>query len=311
VWQLGPTPGRAQQTPPIEREGRVETSDGLTLSYRVVGESPDTVVVVHGGPGAGMGSILPHLAPLADSLTVIFFDQRGGGRSSLPADLTLLAPEGFGADLEAVRRFFALERMQVVAHSFGAIVVAHYLRDHPDRIERLVLLGATGPKRADAAVVARAAADTAAAADPGRAEVLQRLLSGTADDPAAACRAYESLGDPTGEGPWRGTACDMPPAAIAYYFAHTAQLGPAAYGDWDYTRSLAAVPALVLVVHGEMDDAYAPLDRAWARAFSRARLWTISGAGRAAIAERPAVVWAGILRFFRGHWPSDARRVDR
>ena len=59
---------------------------------------------------------------MAENRTLIFYDQRGGGLSDLPADTTLLGAEQMVADLEAVRRFFELERMTLIAHSFVSIL---------------------------------------------------------------------------------------------------------------------------------------------------------------------------------------------
>lgn len=43
-------------------EGFVEGEDGTPIHYLVMGSGEDTVVVVHGGPGAGMNAVLPHLS---------------------------------------------------------------------------------------------------------------------------------------------------------------------------------------------------------------------------------------------------------
>jgi len=68
------------------REGYVTTSDSARLFYRVVGQAPDTIIAIHGGPGVDLESIAGDFAPLAAKHTVIFYDQRGAGRSELPAD---------------------------------------------------------------------------------------------------------------------------------------------------------------------------------------------------------------------------------
>src|ERR671926_1361680 len=73
------------------REGYVRTSDGVRLFYKVVGEGQETLVAVHGGPGNTLESILPDLAPLAKGRRVIYYDQRGNGRSDLLRDSDKLA----------------------------------------------------------------------------------------------------------------------------------------------------------------------------------------------------------------------------
>jgi proline iminopeptidase len=68
------------------REGFITTSDGVRLFYKVVGSGAETLVAVHGGPGNSLNSILPDLEPLAKNRTVIYYDQRGNGRSDLIKD---------------------------------------------------------------------------------------------------------------------------------------------------------------------------------------------------------------------------------
>jgi proline iminopeptidase len=72
----------------------VTGAGGAKIFYEVVGSGEDTVVVVHGGPGAGINDSRPDLEPLTKSRVVIFHDQRGGGRSELP-DTTLLTPKHY------------------------------------------------------------------------------------------------------------------------------------------------------------------------------------------------------------------------
>ncbi|MFW6088722.1 MAG: alpha/beta fold hydrolase, partial [Gemmatimonadota bacterium] len=116
-----------------EHSGYLTGAEGGRLFFRVIGNSPDTVVVLHGGPGAGMNSVRPAFEPLADELSLIFFDQRGGGRSALPADTSLLRASYFIEDLDSVRAHFGLERMNLLTHSFGAVLAAAYAREHPGR----------------------------------------------------------------------------------------------------------------------------------------------------------------------------------
>lgn len=57
-------------------------AEGAEIHYRVLGTGTDTVVIVHGGPGAGMETELPDWRPLAEHFALVFYDQRGGGRSA-------------------------------------------------------------------------------------------------------------------------------------------------------------------------------------------------------------------------------------
>jgi proline iminopeptidase len=294
-------------------EGFLTGAAGARIFYQVAGSGRDTVVVVHGGPGAGINDVRPDVEPLTKSHVVIFYDQRGGGRSDLPKDTTHLGPRYFTGDLEAVRTHFHLDRMTLVAVSFGAIVVAEYARAHPDRVARMVFLAATGPSRKEAArFYGRPPATSDTALARRRFELLRTLMEGRAADPVAACREEEQLsrelaraaGEFAGR---KGTACNMPAPAVRYYYQYTARLGPELFGSWDYTRSLGRVSAPVLVIDGERDTLGLPMERAWTRALPNARLLIIRDAGRAVHAERPDAVFPAIDEFLSGRWPEGAR----
>ncbi|HEX5726067.1 MAG TPA: alpha/beta hydrolase [Longimicrobiaceae bacterium] len=294
--------------------GYLQGTGGVRLYYRMVGDGPDTVVVVHGGPGAGMNTILPDLAPLARSHTLIYYDQRGGGRSELPRDTTLLDASFHVQDLEAVRRFFGLERMSVVAHSFGPILVARYLAEHPGRVARMVFLGSSPPRRADAGEIARS---SYARSDPAAVrryiELIQALGTDTVTEVMERCREFEALGrtlslsrgEPAGH---RGTSCAMPPEAVRYYFRYTARVTPSTLGDWDFTtRWITPDSVPLLVVHGNADPLALAAQQRWGLAVPNTRVLAVPGAGKGAHADRPDVVFPAIGAFLRGEWPQGAQ----
>jgi proline iminopeptidase len=286
----------------------VTGAGGARIFYELVGSGDDTVVVVHGGPGAGINDSRPDLEPLAKDRVVIFYDQRGGGRSELP-DTMLLGPGHYVGDLEAVREHFGLEQMSIVAQSFGAIVVAEYLRAYPHRVARMVFLVPTGPDRKEASRFYGRSPETPDTAGLRlQLEILRSLMDWRAADPVAACREYEALGKRLGLGyaGRKGTTCDMPVPALRYYYQYTARLGPEAFGKWDFTHSFSEVTAPLLVIHGERDKHGLAMNRSWARAIPNGRLLVISDAVRAAYAARPDAVFPAIDEFLSGRWPSGA-----
>lgn len=297
---------------PGVRDGYVPGANGASLYFRTMGSGRDTLVIVHGGPGAGMNTVIPGFRPLAEWYTLLFYDQRGGGRSELPADTTELRPEHFVEDLEAVRSHFRLDRMNVITHSFGSVLVAAYAKEYPDRLRRIVLHGATGPHQGQAVEIIRAKAEAAAppadtALSRRAAELLGKLLDGTASDPVAACREYERINNRLavlrGDRPYDATTCDAPPEAVRYYYRYTAQLAPRYYGGWDFTTGLEQLSAPVLVVYGENDSLAIPAQRAWANAVPNGGLLLVPDAGKAAVSENPEVVFPAIRTFFEDEWP--------
>jgi proline iminopeptidase len=293
-------------------EGFLTSPDGAQIHFQVEGSGPDTVVVVHGGPGAGAGTILPDLEPLNRRHVVIYYDQRGGGRSELPADTARLNAQAFVEDLEAVRTHFHLSSLKLVAHSFGSVVAAQYAANHPTRIARIVLLAATGPSAKQAALFYQrgpVGLDSATAVRQFLA--LESLMDGTASDPILACRTFEDLGRVAARNRgefagWKGTSCGMPVAALRYYWRYTARLGPEAFGSWDFTQSLKRLPAPLLVISGGSDTNAVAMDSAWAAALPNARLLRMPSTSRAAYAELPELTFTAIDEFLAGSWPRTA-----
>ena len=115
------------------------------LFYKVVGNGPATLVVVHGGPGNSLSSVLADYAPLEKNQRIIYYDQRGGGHSDLVADDEKLSILHHVADLDAVRAHFGIERMNLMGDSWGGLLAAAYAGVHPDRIERLILQDSAPP----------------------------------------------------------------------------------------------------------------------------------------------------------------------
>lgn len=96
------------------------------------------VIVLHGGPGADY-RYLYALKALADDHRVVFYDQRGTGLSPrVPADQISL--QVFLDDLDAFVDAFGQGRpVQLVGHSWGAMLASAYAGAHPGKVGKLVL----------------------------------------------------------------------------------------------------------------------------------------------------------------------------
>lgn len=100
--------------------------------------SNPVVIVVHGGPGWDYRSLLS-LKDLSDAYYVVFYDQRGAGLSPRvdPGELTL---ESMLEDLDSlVDHFGKGEKVNLVGHSWGGMLVSGYLGKHPEKIGHAVL----------------------------------------------------------------------------------------------------------------------------------------------------------------------------
>jgi proline iminopeptidase len=285
------------------RDGYLAGADGVQLYYKVLGTGPDTVVVLHGGPGMSMGYLDRDLTPLAHGRTVIFYDQRGGGRSQ-----TGLAPEQVGldrhlADLEAVRRHFGMGRMTLVGHSWGALLAGFYAREHADRLDKLVLLNPAPVSAAlwgefEATITARADAATNARIN----EIVGLWFAGQVNQPL--CQEFLELrfatyfADPANMANLRGGWCDVTDAVAAGLLpTHLTILG--SLGAWDLSGQLGHVPVPTLVVHGTADAVPFASSQAFAAAIPGAQLQVMSGVGHFPWMEAPVPFFTSLNSFLR------------
>ncbi|GGG47626.1 hypothetical protein GCM10011378_24770 [Hymenobacter glacieicola] len=115
------------------------TSDSVRLFVQVAGRGTPCVFV-HGGPGAGSYSFEKLGGNRLESdLRMIYFDQRGSGRSaSSPRKNYSMAR--MVQDLEELRQHLGLEKWVVLAHSFGGTIATAYATQYPQRVQALVLV---------------------------------------------------------------------------------------------------------------------------------------------------------------------------
>lgn len=119
---------------------------GVDIFERRAGSGPATVVL-HGGPGAHHDYLLPGFDALATARTLIYYDQRGGGRSPVARDVPVGWTEHV-ADLEALRSTWGLDRLTLLGYSWGGLLAELYAITHPDRVERLALVSTAPAWRA-------------------------------------------------------------------------------------------------------------------------------------------------------------------
>lgn len=117
--------------------GRVRVR-GVELLTRTVGIGPQ-VVVLHGGPGAHHDYLLPQYDELAERRRLLYYDQRGGGRSPVPRDVPVGWREHV-ADLDALRERWRIDRLTLLGYSWGGLLTLLYAAQHPGSVERLALV---------------------------------------------------------------------------------------------------------------------------------------------------------------------------
>jgi pimeloyl-ACP methyl ester carboxylesterase len=159
---------------------RFASYDGTEISYRVLGDGAP-VVCLPGGPGRA-AEYLGDLGGLVASRRLILLDPRGVGGSADPADAATLRVDRLVDDVESLRVHLGLQRMDLLAHSAGAVLAMLYTAAYPQRVSRLILLtpglAAVGVHPSSEQV---AAALERSAAEPWYSQALagwERIISG-------------------------------------------------------------------------------------------------------------------------------------
>ncbi len=285
---------------PDQRAGYARTDDGHQLYYRVVGSGPPLICC----NGVGVSTFFfKYIAEhYRHNYTVVVWDYRGHGRSSVPedvpnADLTI---ERNARDLEAVRTAVGAEGPAILlGHSMGCQVILEYARQYPANVRALVPMFGTFARPLDTfmdnphsrkvfAVIQKLAA-------VGGKTTTRMLLPLYASPLAYQVSRYSGLVD-------KHYAQKVD---IDKYLEHLIHMDPQIFlrmvslmADHDLTEFLPELTVPTLVIAGER-DLFTPVHRSrkMAELIPDAELLILAEASHAAIVEHPDTINQRIDRF--------------
>lgn len=113
--------------------------NGAEIYCKVIG-SGEPILVVHGGPGLAHDYLYQPFTELSKNFKLIFYDQRGCGRSSSFAKDETVTMETLVEDLESIRKEFNLANVYLAGQSWGATIALNYILKYPQNIKKLLLL---------------------------------------------------------------------------------------------------------------------------------------------------------------------------
>ena len=297
------------------KEGWVETPDGVSLFYRKVGTGRELIVYLHGGPGSnfrGNGTLMDPLA--GGSRTLVMYDQRGSGLSTLITDPARLTAGDHVRDLEAVRRHFGASRISLIGLSWGSGLAVLYATQYPQRVKRLLLVSPMSPAREFDTVRLQTLTTVSGAEEAQRRQTVMDEIR-TADDETtrALCREYSDLvfraylSRPTRAALARAAErCDIPPEAIRNRFV-VAQATFASLGDYDFRPLLKRLRVPALVLEGAETNVPLEATREWVRHLPKGRLLLIPRAGHELFLDEPEAFLRAAGEFLRGRFPAGAQ----
>ena len=284
--------------PPPDASGQTTTTARPLYWCAYGARNATPVLILHGGPGAHHDYLLPQFLQLGSEHRLLFYDQRGGGRSKTD-DVAPITWRTHIEDLDRVVQELPTAPLTLVGYSWGALLALLYClerRNQPNLIlpSRLVLV--------DPAPLSwrfRDAFEAEFNRRQGGPEVTR--LKGE----VAASGLRE--GDPAG---YRQRMFEL---SVAGYFAdpgRARELTPfrvtgkvqqsvwESLGDFDLLDSLHGLDVPTLIVHGRQDPI--PLDSSdqAARAL-KARFLVLEASGHVPYVEQPNALFSAITQFLR------------
>ncbi len=278
--------------------------EGSRLFYRVLGDGKP-IVVLHGGPDFDHHYLVPELDRLADSFLLVYYDQRGRGRSDP------VAPETIGIeseieDLDAVRRHFALDRVALLGHSFGGLLAMEYATRHPERVSHLILMNTAPASGEDARAFREHLRRLRQPADLERMSEIgasARYQAGDLEAEGEYYRLHFKVALP------RSDLVDVVVGRLRTHFTPEDVLRARAIEDrmydqtwnrdgYDLVPKLRALDVPTLVLHGADDFVPVALSARIAEAMPRAQLVVLEDCGHFAYLEAPDALHEHILALF-------------
>jgi proline iminopeptidase len=285
---------------PPPRESGYTTTTAAPLYWCSSGDQgAPRVLVLHGGPGASHDYLLPQMLRLAPGRELIFYDQRGGGRSRVdpPVPVTWQAHVD---DLARVAVELEVEPVVVAGYSWGGLLAMLHALDAtaghaaPGPAAMLLIDPAPVSRRYRAEFEAEFARRQASPEIGRLREQLATSGLRERDPEAYRQRAFELsvagyFADPR-------AARDLTPFRV---IGRVQQAVWESLGDYDLLPNLSSVRCRALVIHGREDPIPLASSEACARALG-AELVVLDRCGHVPYVEQPDALFEVAEKFF-GH----------
>lgn len=232
---IAPLPARAQTAPP----GEIVAVNGIEMHYEEKG-SGEPLLLLHGF-GACVDEWRPFAEVLAKDYRVIMVDLRGHGWSTNPANTFTMRQSG--DDIAALLDAMGIERTKAIGISAGGMTLMHLATRHPERVEAMVLIGASTHFPEQAREITRGASWENT--PPENQRQMQACAKHGGDQAEQIARQFGGFAD--------------------------------SYEDMTFTPpTLATIKARTLIVHGDRDEFF-PVDIpvAMYEAIPRSELWIV------------------------------------
>lgn len=255
------------QKPPMPAQGHTVATGDVEIYYETYGEGPP-LVLLHGFFRSTQ-VWEPFVPALAEHFTVIAADLRGHGRSTNPTGG--FTHSASARDIFALVDHLGIERFQAMGISSGGMTLLHMATQQPERIEAMVLIGATSYFGEETRAIQR-----------------ERTVESLTPEDWEELRQHHHHGD------------DQIRALVNQFHAFAGS-----YDDMNFTPPyLSTIQARTLIVHGDRDQHFpVSIPVGMYQAIPQSYLWIVPNGGHVPITgERAEPFTQTALAFLQGQW---------
>jgi proline iminopeptidase len=297
VGAVGPASVDAQ----LGRQGLLSLEDAR-IYYEVVG-SGDPIIVVHGGPGLDHKYLRPGLDALARSNTLVYYDQRGTGRSITSLEPGTINFDDFVDDIDAIREALGYERVSVLAHSFGVLMGLEYATRYPARLRALILMNPPPLGSRFTEEISERQGELRTREDSTELASLRASEGFAARDPGTLSQVYRVMYRQAFRDRNRIADLDLELApTTAQNGQDVAELLGSSVGEVDWWDRLGEIEAPTLVLHGRFDIPPVDMSIAMAEALPVGTFAVLDSGHFPYVEDREGLL-AAISGFFAGLRP--------
>ena len=266
------------------------------------------IVVVHGGPDFDHEYLLPDLDRLAARYHLVYYDQRGRGRSfsGEPPERVTIASET--EDLDRVREWTTHAKVAVLGHSWGGLLALEYAMRHPDRVSHLILLNPAPVSHQDVSIFRRSLTAARTPQQTARIDALRANPAYMAGDIAADAEYHRIHFSSAVRAPAHldqvihRLRLGFTPEGLVAARRIEADLYEQTWSreGYDLLPALRTLRIPTLVIHGDRDFIPVEVPLRIAGAIPGARLLDLRDCGHFAYLEQPELVEAAISNLLDG-----------
>ncbi|MGH7497001.1 MAG: alpha/beta fold hydrolase [bacterium] len=241
--------------------------NGVQLYYEVRGDGPPLLLLHYFG-GCGQ-AWQPHVVRLAKHYRLIIPDMRGHGRSTNP--LGEFTHRQAALDMFALLDQLGIQRFKAMGMSSGGMTLIHMATQQPERVEAMVLIGATSYFPAQARAIMR-----------------------RSDPDSLSTKELEEWGQ-----------CSVRGEAQTREVLGQFHRMKNSYDDMNFTEPyLATITARTLIIHGDRDEFFpVAIPVQMYGAIPRSYLWIVPNGGHfPALGKGAGNFQDHALAFLQGEW---------